>query len=171
MKTLTQYLTEGHQKYKGYWDEFEDEDTGEVIKIYRSARQQKKWAKMRELEEKDREQRLEKVKPLEEKKKKLSDEWWKLFNDQKALEEELSTLSNRQRELYSDMEQEVGSLMHKGDDAAAEDKANEYGGEMNDVEEKIDELSEKIDELEEKMQKIDDELMDLQSKIDDILYK
>ena len=41
MKSLTQYLTEGHQKYKGYCEEFEDEDTGEVIKIYSSARQQK----------------------------------------------------------------------------------------------------------------------------------
>ena len=94
-----------------------------------------------------------------------------LFDEQKGLETELRELSNRQRELYSDMEQEVGSLMHNGDNSKAEEKANEYGGEMGDIDEKIDELEEKIDELEEKMNKLDEELSDLQSKIDDILYK
>lgn len=167
MKSILNYLTEKRGDLNtGFWEPFEDEDTGEVINIWRSYPSEEMIKLQKEIDEEEEkiyDTIRDMIKKLDAKYKTVWDEEWSLRDEISGYEDDIRQLKHRRRDLLSDMEQEVGHLMHAGKDAEAEEKGNEYGGELNDIEEEIDNLLEKISDLEDKL----DEVLAKSDKYDD----
>ena len=173
MKSLSNYIIEKVGDLNtGFWEPFEDEETGEVINIWRHYPTPEMVKIQKEIDDEE----IKIYDQIKAKREKLDDSyrqyWDKEFdiNDEiHALEDDIRMLKRRRRDLLSDMEQEVGALMHDGNDAEAEDKGNEYGAELDDIDKEIDELLEKISPLEdqlEEIQKKEDTYYDELEKLD-----
>lgn len=164
MKSILKYLTEKRGDLNtGFWEPFEDEDTGEVINIWRSYPTKEMVALQKEIDD-------EEIKIYDEISKmetELDDKYRKLWDRESDLrqeilgyEDDIRDLKRGRSSLLSDMEQEVGQLMHSGNDADADEKGNEYGEELSRIEDEIDKLLQKVSDLNDEL----DELLDTSDK-------
>lgn len=143
---------------KGYWEEFVDEDTGEVVKMWvtkPTKKEEKEFLKKRkkEIEEEHKKYQiaLKKEKEIQKKYFPLSEE---LFDLQSDLKDKLQ----QYRELEMDQEEELGPLYAQGKDKEAEELAQKYGEQLGDLDSEINSLKSKIKELEPKVDKLHEEL-------------
>ena len=171
MKSLNTYILESAEDGKnGHWEEFVDEDTGEIIKIWKDdpdpekvkQETEKFMAIVKTWSEKE-EQILAKLRPINK-------ELDKLYNEKDEAEDGLRNAKRELRDLRIDMEEEIGQVI--GDDAEMDRLGNEYGEKMNELEEeiskwskKLKELEPKIDPVETKYWKLKDQLRDAQDNI------
>ena len=96
--------------------------------------------------------RLEAEKKLRKTLDPLEDKLW-------GLNQDLKDKTREYRNLQIDQEEEVGSLYAKGDEAAAEKLAQEYGEKFNNVADEIGKLKKQIKELNPKVEKLQRELL------------
>lgn len=162
MKSLVNYIDERQNiRLNEYISEvqkrFVDPDTGEVVMVdvqeidaEREAEIQAKAAEnARKFDDSCKKER-ELLKQLE-----------KVENEQWQYQEELADLRREYRSLHIDMEDELGQLYSSGNEAEAEQKAQEYGERFNEIEDLVDEFKKKIEDLQPRI----DDLRNQRNKI------
>lgn len=157
MKTLKEYLIKESEKdgKNGHYEDFVDEDTGEIVTLWVADPDPEEEAKKAELAKAKHDKF---IKCLEDEKKlrktldPLEDELW-------GLNQDLKDRTREYRDLQIDQEEEVGALYVKGDEAKAEELAQEYGEKFNKLADEIDAIKKKIIELNPKVEKLQRELL------------
>lgn len=132
MKSLLKYIKESSEDGKnGHWEDFVDEDTGEIVSMWVNDPTPEELEK----QEKEREENInswyEKRKKEDELRKKLQLD--KLDDDVWNYEQQLKDLNNEYRELRVDMEEELGYLYSQGNEVEAEKLAQKYGAKENKI--------------------------------------
>ena len=156
MKNLYNYIKESEEDGKnGHYEDFVDEDTGEIVTLWVAdpdPEEEAQKAKLAKAEHDKYVKQLEAEKKLRKALDPLEDELW-------GLEQDLKDKTREYRDLQIDQEEEVGGLYVKGDEAAAEKLAQEYGKKFNKVADEIESLKKKIKELNPKVEKLQRELL------------
>ncbi len=154
MKSLKQYIQEG-----GQYKEFYDEDTGEIVTMWvPDIDPEEELERVRKAAEDEAkyDRALKKDKEIRAKLDPLEDEMW-------GYQEELNDIKREYKSLRIDMEEELGPLYVEGNEAEAEERAQEYGERMNELEDRKDELLEKIKAIQPKIDVLSDKLLDVWS--------
>ena len=142
------------KKANGKWErvvetvtrDYVDEDTGEIYSITHEVEPEKSHEEeMRELEMRHdgNKTRQRKQRKADRKEKKVAEKRRDLEYDLDAMAEEYQDLKRELKQLDSDMNAEAGMMGEKWND----DKANEYGGKMMEVEAKMEALIPQIKKL------------------------
>ena len=156
MKDLYNYIKESEKDGKnGHYEDFVDEDTGEIVTLWVADPDPEEEAKKAELAKAEHDKyvkHLEAEKKLRKTLDPLEDKLW-------GLNQDLKDKTREYRDLQIDQEEEVGGLYAKGDEAAAEKLAQEYGEKFNNVANEIDKLKKQIKELNPKVEKLQRELL------------
>jgi len=156
MKDLYKYIKESEKDGKnGHYEDFVDEDTGEIVTLWVADPDPEEEAKKAELAKAEHEKyvkRLEAEKKLRKTLDPLEDELW-------GLNQDLKDRTREYRDLQIDQEEEVGALYVKGDEAKAEELAQEYGEKFNKLADEIDSIKKKIIEINPKVEKLQRELL------------
>ena len=158
MKDLQKYIKESEKDGKnGHYEDFVDEDTGEIVTLWVADPDPEEEVKKAELAKAEHDKyvkRLEAEKKLRKTLDPLEDELW-------GLNQDLKDRTREYRDLQIDQEEEVGALYVKGDEAKAEELAQEYGEKFNKLADEIDSLKKKIIELNPKVEKLQRELLNI----------
>jgi len=156
MKDLYKYIKESEKDGKnGHYEDFVDEDTGEIVTLWVADPDPEEEAKKAELAKAEHDKyvkRLEAEKKLRKTLDPLEDELW-------GLNQDLKDRTREYRDLQIDQEEEVGALYVKGDEAKAEELAQEYGEKFNKLADEIDVIKKKIKDLNPKVEKLQRELL------------
>lgn len=156
MKDLYKYIKESEKDGKnGHYEDFVDEDTGEIVTLWVADPDPEEEAKKAELAKAEHDKyvkRVEAEKKLRKTLDPLEDELW-------GLNQDLKDRTREYRDLQIDQEEEVGALYVKGDEAAAEKLAQEYGEKFNKLADEIEAFKKKIRELNPKVEKLQRELL------------
>lgn len=156
MKSFRTYILESEVDGKnGHYEDFVDEDTGEIVTLWVADPDPEEEAKKAELAKAEHDKyvkHLEAEKKLRKTLDPLEDELW-------GLNQDLKDKTREYRDLQIDQEEEVGALYVKGDEAAAEKLAQEYGDKFNKLADEIEQLKNKIKELNPKVEKLQRELL------------
>lgn len=156
MKDLQKYIKESEKDGKnGHYEDFVDEDTGEIVTLWVADPDPEEEAKKAELAKAEHDKyvkRLEAEKKLRKTLDPLEDELW-------GLNQDLKDRTREYRDLQIDQEEEVGALYVKGDEAKAEELAQEYGEKFNKLADEIDAIKKKIKDLNPKVEKLQRELL------------
>ena len=143
---------------KGHWEDFVDEDTGEIVKMWvknPTKKEEKEFLKKREKEiEKERKQ----YQIALEKEKEIKKEYFPLSEELFDLQSTLKDKNAEYKELERDQEEEIGHLYSQGKEKEAEALAQEYGEKFDSISKEIEELKNKIKILEPKVDKLHEEL-------------
>lgn len=156
MKSFKTYILESEVDGKnGHYEDFVDEDTGEIVTLWVADPDPEEEAKKAELAKAEHDKyvkHLEAEKKLRKTLDPLEDKLW-------GLNQDLKDKTREYRDLQIDQEEEVGALYVKGDEAAAEKLAQEYGDKFNKLADEIEQLKNKIKELNPKVEKLQRELL------------
>ena len=156
MKDLYKYIKKSEKDGKnGHYEDFVDEDTGEIVTLWVADPDPEEEAKKAELAKAEHDKyvkRLEAEKKLRKTLDPLEDELW-------GLNQDLKDRTREYRDLQIDQEEEVGALYVKGDEATAEELAQEYGEKYNKLTNEIDAIKKKIRELNPKVENLQRELL------------
>ena len=156
MKSFRTYILESEVDGKnGHYEDFVDEDTGEIVTLWVADPDPEEEAQKAELAKAEHDKyvkHLEAEKKLRKTLDPLEDELW-------GLNQDLKDRTREYRDLQIDQEEEVGGLYAKGDEAAAEKLAQEYGDKFNKLADEIEQLKNKIKELNPKVEKLQRELL------------
>lgn len=156
MKSFRTYILESEVDGKnGHYEDFVDEDTGEIVTLWVADPDPEEEAKKAELAKAEHDKyvkHLEAEKKLRKTLDPLEDKLW-------GLNQDLKDKTREYRDLQIDQEEEVGALYVKGDEAAAEKLAQEYGDKFNKLADEIEQLKNKIKELNPKVEKLQRELL------------
>lgn len=156
MKDLHEYVIESAEDgIGGHYEDFVDEDTGEIVTLWVADPDPEEEAKKAELAKDEHDKyvkRLDAEKKLRKTLDPLEDELW-------GLNQDLKDKTREYRDLQIDQEEEVGALYVKGDEAKAEELAQEYGEKFNKLADEIDALKKKIIELNPKVEKLQRKLL------------
>lgn len=156
MKNLHEYVIESAEDgIGGHYEDFVDEDTGEIVTLWVADPDPEEEAKKAELAKAEHDKyvkRLETEKKLRKTLDPLEDELW-------GLNQDLKDRTREYRDLQIDQEEEVGALYVKGDEAKAEELAQEYGEKFNKLADEIDAIKKKIVELNPKVEKLQRKLL------------
>lgn len=164
MKNLKLYLKETAEDGKnGHYQEFVDEDTGEIVSLWvpdpdpeelKKQEEERKKKEQSYWEKREKEEQAFKDLKIDE----LEDEVWN-YQDQ------LKDLHREFRDLRIDQEEEVGGLYTQGKEAEAEKLAQEYGEKFNKnadqqelIKKKLIKAKKKLNAARKKMDKIYNEL-------------
>lgn len=166
MKSINQYIKESAKDGKnGHWEEFVDEDTGELITLWR----EDKPAEIVKAVKEATPEELQKLKDLRKAFDKIDDEWWSVTDELFYAKEELKSLKSELRELQYGMEDEIGQATT---DEERDKLGNQYGKELEDVQDQIREkianiekLSKKKAELKHKVDDASDKLYDYENEL------
>ena len=156
MKDLYKYIKESAEDGKGgHYEDFVDEDTGEIVTLWVADPDPEEEAKKAELAKAEHNKYinyLEAEKKLRKTLDPLEDKLW-------GLNQDLKDKTREYRDLQIDQEEEVGALYVKGDEAKAEELAQEYGEKFNKLTNEIDAIKKKIRELNPKVENLQRELL------------
>jgi len=156
MKDLHEYVIESAEDgIGGHYEDFVDEDTGEIVTLWVADPDPEEEAKKAELAKAEHNKyikRLEAEKKLRKTLDPLEDELW-------GLNQDLKDKTREYRDLQIDQEEEVGALYVKGDEAKAEELAQEYGEKFNKIADEIESIKKKIRELNPKVEKLQRKLL------------
>jgi len=158
MKDLYKYIKESEKDGKnGHYEDFVDEDTGEIVTLWVADPDPEEEAQKAALAKAEHDKyvkRLEAEKKLRKTLDPLEDKLW-------GLNQDLKDRTREYRDLQIDQEEEVGALYVKGDEAKAEELAQEYGEKFNKLADEIDAIKKKIIELNPKVEKLQRELLNI----------
>jgi len=156
MKNLHEYVIESAEDgIGGHYEDFVDEDTGEIVTLWVADPDPEEEAKKAELAKAEHDKyvkRLDAEKKLRKILDPLEDELW-------GLNQDLKDRTREYRDLQIDQEEEVGALYVKGDEAKAEELAQEYGEKFNKIADEIESIKKKIRELNPKVEKLQRKLL------------
>ena len=129
MKDLSNYIKEAKRRTPGHWEDFVDEDTGEIVTMWVNDPTPEELAQQEKEREEDLKAYWEKIEKEKQFRKqlnidKLEDEIWNI-------QTQLKDLHTQYRQLQIDQEEELGQLLSAGKEAEAEEKAQEYGEQFN----------------------------------------
>lgn len=159
MKTLSNYMKESIDDSKnGHWEEFADEDTGELITMWIEDKPEEIVKAVKEATPEE----LQKLKDLRKAVDKLDDEWWTIKYELSDAKDELKSLKSELRELQYGMEDEIGQATS---DEERDRLGNQYGGELDNVQNKIRKTIVKIEKLTKKKETIQNKLDDASNKL------
>ena len=156
MKSFKTFILESEVDGKnGHYEDFVDEDTGEIVTLWVADPDPEEEAQKAALAKAEHDKyvkHLEAEKKLRKTLDPLEDKLW-------GLNQDLKDKTREYRDLQIDQEEEVGALYVKGDEAAAEKLAQEYGDKFNKLADEIEQLKNKIKELNPKVEKLQRELL------------
>ncbi len=159
MKTLSNYMKESIDDSKnGHWEEFADEDTGELVTMWIEDKPEEIVKAVKEATPEE----LQKLKDLRKAVDKLDDEWWTIKYELSDAKDELKSLKSELRELQYGMEDEIGQATS---DEERDRLGNQYGEELDDVQNKIRKTIAKIEKLTKKIETIQNKLDDASNKL------
>ena len=158
MKTLLNYIKESDDSKNGHWEEFADEDTGELITMWIEDKPEEIVNAVKEATPEE----LQKLKDLRKAVDKLDDEWWTIKYELGDAKDELKSLKNELRELQYGMEDEIGQATS---DEERDRLGNQYGGELDNVQNKIRKTIAKIEKLKKKKETIRNKLDNASDKL------
>ena len=137
MKSFIKYLNETMEDGKhGWWENFEDEDTGEVIPIWRV----EDTPEVKKLVKKYKEQEEKEYKAIKDRWEEWRQKNLDICDEEIAAENEVEELQEKQRIMYSDMEDEVSHAKEEDQDTVA----NKWGGDLGDVDEELSRAIERL---------------------------
>ena len=159
MKTLSNYMKESIDDSKnGHWEEFADEDTGELITMWIEDKPEEIVKAVKEATPEE----LQKLKDLRKAVDKLDDEWWTIKYELSDAKDELKSLKSELRELQYGMEDEIGQATS---DEERDKLGNQYGEELENVQNKIRNTITNIEELTKKKEAIQNKLDDASNEL------
>ena len=124
MKDLYKYLKESAEDGKnGHYEDFVDEDTGEIVTLWVADPDPEEEAQKAELAKSEHDKYVKRL----EAEKKLRKTLDPLEDELLGLNQDLKDRTREYRDLQIDQEEEVGGLYVKGNEAKAEELAQEYG--------------------------------------------
>lgn len=149
----------------GRWEEFYDEDTGEVVSMWIDDKPEEIVKAVKEATPEE----LQKLKELRKAFDKLDDQWYETSDELVDAKHRLRALKDELREIQYDMEEEIG---HAKTDEERDRLGNEYGDQLEDNQKQtnatiinIHALTKKKDELREKVDDASNELWKYEQKI------
>ena len=158
MKTLLNYIKEKKKKKNGHYEEFVDEDTGELVTMWIEDKPEEIVKAVKEATPEE----LQKLKDLRKAVDKLDDEWWTIKYELSDTKDELKSLKDELRELQYSMEDEIGQATS---DEERDKLGNQYGEELDNVQNKIRKTIAKIEKLKKKKKSIRNKLDDASDKL------
>lgn len=150
---------------KKIFEEFLDEDTGEVVNIERNIEIHPISVKV-EIENKISELQ-DKLAPIRDERNKVYDETLELKLEIEDKKSEVRELQKQLRQAHFDQEQDIVNAQ-KVSPEEADRVAQEYGGLMNDLETQISTLAQEIPPLVKRYNERDEALMDIEDDIEPI---
>ena len=158
MKTLLTYIKESDNSKNGHYEEFVDEETGELVTMWIEDKPEEIVKAVKEATPEE----LQKLKDLRKAVDKLDDEWWTIKYELSDKKDELKSLKDELRELQYGMEDEIGQATS---DEERDKLGNQYGEELEDVQNKIRNTIINIEELTKKKEAIQNKLDDASNKL------
>lgn len=162
MKTLSNYIKESidkSQNYKnGHFKEFVDEETGELVTLWIEDKPEEIVKAVKETTPEE----LQKLKEMRKAFDKIDNEWWAVKDELDGANDELKSLKSELRELQYGMEDEIGQATS---DEERDKLGNQYGEELEDVQNKIRKTITNIEELTKKKEAIQNKLDDASNKL------
>lgn len=147
MKSIIDYINESEKDGKnGKYVEYVDEDTGEIVKVWKDDPDPEEEAKKVEQAKAESEAYWKKV----ELEKQLKKELDPIEDEIYALKDELRDKKREYRDLQIDHEEEVGTLFADGKYEEGEKLAQEYGKKFNKLEKEISSIEKKLPKLQKK---------------------
>ena len=164
MKKLNHYIKESVEDGKnGHYEDFADEDTGEIVTMWVNDPTPEELAKREEEQKKAMDAYWAKVEQENKYHKQLNID--KLEDDVWNLQSQLKDLHREYRELEIDQEEEVGGLYVNGKEAEAEALAQEYGEKFNKNSEEQEKIKQKLVIAKKKLNDAEDKWRDFVSKL------
>lgn len=151
MKTLLTYIKESDNSKNGHYEEFVDEETGELVTMWIEDKPEEIVKAVKEATPEE----LQKLKDLRKVVDKLDDERWTIKYELSDTKDELKSLKDGLRELQYGMEDEIGQATS---DEERDRLGNQYGEELEDVQNKIRKTITKIEKLTKKKETIQNKL-------------
>ena len=162
MKTLSQYIKESIDKSQnsknGHFEEFVDEETGELVTLWIEDKPEEIVKAVKETTPEE----LQKLKEIRKAFDKIDNEWWAVKDELDGANDELKSLKSELRELQYGMEDEIGQATS---DEERDKLGNQYGEELEDVQNKIRKTITNIEELTKKKEAIQNKLDDASNKL------
>ena len=158
MKTLLNYIKESDNSKNGHYEEFVDEDTGELVTMWIEDKPEEIVKAVKEATPEE----LQKLKDLRKVVDKLDDEWWTNKYELSDTKDELKSLKDELRELQYGMEDEIGQATS---DEERDKLGNQYGEELENVQNKIRNTITNIEELTKKKEAIQNKLDDASNEL------
>lgn len=147
MKSIINYINESEKDGKnGKYVEYVDEDTGEIVKVWKDDPDPEEEAKKVEQAKAESEAYWKKV----ELEKQIRKELDPIEDEYYASKDELKDLKREYRDLQIDHEDEVGVLYADGKFEEGEKLAQEYGKKFNKLEKEITAIEKKLPKLQKK---------------------
>lgn len=147
MKSIVEYINESEKDVKnGKYVEYVDEDTGEIVKVWKDDPDPEEESKKVEQAKADAEEYWKKV----ELEKQLKKELDPIEDEIYALKDELRDKKREYHDLQIDHEDEVGVLYADGKFEEGEKLSQEYGEKFNKLEDEIDSIEKKLLKLQKK---------------------
>lgn len=141
MKTLSNYIKESvGNSQNGHFEEFVDEETGKITSMWVDQESEEIVKAVKEATPKE----LQKLKELRKAFDKLDDELWSVRDELSYAKDKLRSLKDELRELQYGMEDEIGGATT---DKERDELGNEYGEQLEEVQNKIKEAIENIEKL------------------------
>lgn len=161
MKSINQYIKESAEDGKnGHWEEFVDEETGELVTLWREDKPEEIVKAVKEATPEE----LQKLKEMRKAFDKIDDEWWAVKDELSNEKDDLKSLKSELRELQYGMEDEIGAATT---DEERENLGNKYGEELEEVQNKIRETIANIEKLTKKKEDVRNKLDDASNKLYD----
>lgn len=172
MKSLSDYINEyiAESAPTGHWEDFCDEDTGEIVSVWRWEDTDEFFATLKEYDDK-----LNAVWNQIDSLNDAADEYYAEIDDKrrelKEVDNEIRDLRKKRKQLFIDMEEEIGQI-DISNDKERDEKAQEYGEDINDIDDELTELNKQhvalvnqIKELEDKISKVYNANMETEKKL------
>ena len=159
MKTLSNYIKESvGNSQNGHFEEFADEETGDLTTMWVDNDPEEIVKAVKEATPEE----LQKLKELRKAYDKLDDELWSVRDELSDAKDELRSLKDELRELQYGMEDEIGRATT---DEERDKLGNEYGEQLEEVQNKIEEAIENIEKLAKQKEALEDKVLDASSKL------
>lgn len=159
MKTLSNYIKESvGNSQNGHFEEFVDEETGEIKTMWVDQEPEEIAKAVKEATP----QELQKLKELRKAYDKLDDQLWSVRDELSDAKDELRSLKDELRELQYGMEDEIGRATT---DEERDELGNEYGEQIEEVQNKIKEAIENIEKLAKQKEALEDKVLDASNKL------
>ena len=155
MKALSNYIKESIDKSQnsknGHFEEFVDEETGELVTLWIEDKPEEIVKAVKEATPEE----LQKLKEIRKAFDKIDNQWWAIKDELDRAKDELKSLKSELRELQYGMEDEIGQATS---DEERDKLGNQYGEELDDVQNKIRKTIAKIEKLKKKKETIQNKL-------------
>lgn len=142
------------------WEEFIDEDTGEIVKLLKKNR-----TELKKNQSKQDPVMLKQLEELESQRRNLLKQLDELDDKIFYLKQDRNSLREQRKQLLIDMEEEVGQATSDED----RDKlGNQYGEDLDSIDRELERVNAEIATLEKRYEKLDGEYLEVQEKYGEV---